>query len=409
MELQAKNPRPLSLVSEVRRSSAPSIRSFQSSETAVSRATFASDTDHKRYPRPKQWFPTFLRPRVVGAIIALTLGYATAVEFALWRSQYHNGWRTRGLEQFGSVNFLKSVLPVAVVMPLVMLYDSMHELLLQLQAHVVLSKGRAKARETVLLSYQGGRFSTIQTALINRHWIVLSSAVLSMICLLLSPLASGLLTTKPAEVQYPNYMVTMKKRLGLDPEILTLEHFAAGAGYAEAAVYHNLSDPPFVYNLHWAIAEFVVPPKPSYAANATVIVPTVAVETECNCDQADSVDLTLASAPGGNHTFTGKWYDCTITLQIPDEGIDQYGVETIMECPSNAAQPPWFKPITFWFFSSEIKQVAMVFCQPKISVYNVLVEADLGTGLLKEVTVLDQNVPKNEMSGEPMNGRGYNG
>ncbi|KAG8919279.1 hypothetical protein FRC02_001762 [Tulasnella sp. 418] len=206
-----------------------------------------------------------------------------------------------------------------------------------------------------------------------------------------------------------DYMVTMKKRLGLDPEILTLEHFAAGAGYAEAAVYHNLSDPPFVYNLHWAIAEFVVPPKPSYAANATVIVPTVAVETECNCDQADSVDLTLASAPGGNHTFTGKWYDCTITLQIPDEGIDQYGVETIMECPSNAAQPPWFKPITFWFLSSEIKQVAMVFCQPKVSVYNVLVEADLGTGLLKEVTVLDQNVPKNEMSGEPMNGRGYNG
>ncbi|KAG8919280.1 hypothetical protein FRC02_001763 [Tulasnella sp. 418] len=90
MELQAKNPRPLSLVSEVRKSSAPSIRSFQSSETAVSRATFASDTDHKRYPRPKQWFPTFLRPRVVGAIIALTLGYAIAVEFALWRSQYHN-------------------------------------------------------------------------------------------------------------------------------------------------------------------------------------------------------------------------------------------------------------------------------------------------------------------------------
>lgn len=51
--------------------------------------------------------------------------------------------------------------------------------------------------------------------------------------------------------------VTGTKIVGLAPDISNLNGFIAAAGYVDASVIHNLSDPPFVDGV-WATAEVVV-------------------------------------------------------------------------------------------------------------------------------------------------------
>ncbi|KAG8910978.1 hypothetical protein FRC02_006879, partial [Tulasnella sp. 418] len=155
MDAPLLSPRSRSFFSKGRRVSTPSIRSFQS---GVSRASVISDTNHKQYSRPQQWVPTFLRPRVVSGILILTLVYAAVIQFALQWTTKHP-WRINDSQMglfSGYINFLKAALASAAMMPLVMLYDSMHQSILQLQAYVVLSKGQGKARDTILLNYRQG-------------------------------------------------------------------------------------------------------------------------------------------------------------------------------------------------------------------------------------------------------------
>ncbi|KAG8942956.1 hypothetical protein FRC03_002788 [Tulasnella sp. 419] len=305
--------RSLTTTSEHERNGVPSLRSFQSDETIVTRTTTVfSDTDHKRYSRPQQWVPTFLRPWVVGSIVALTILYALIIQIALRISQSRNGWYIPDKDYTSIISFLKSALPLAAVMPLGLLYNSMHESLLQLQAYVVLSQGRATARETVLLNYKKGRLSTIYTAIVNGHWIVLVSSTLTIVCLLLSPLASGILTY----------------------DYITLEDYRYPVG---------------------------------------------------------------------------TWNDSIVTFSIPNTGRDQYGVQTITESPSNEAWGLWYKPVAFWFFSSQLNQVAMVFCSPELLLYNVLVSTYTFAEGISELSKVDRNVPENNISGAPMYGRGFNG
>jgi hypothetical protein len=55
----------------------------------------------------------------------------------------------------------------------------------------------------------------------------------------------------------PAISVISTKTLGLAPDVNELNAFVAAAGFAEAAVFHGLSDPPFI-NSEWATAEFTV-------------------------------------------------------------------------------------------------------------------------------------------------------
>lgn len=45
--------------------------------------------------------------------------------------------------------------------------------------------------------------------------------------------------------------------LGLNPSYSDISSFVAAAGFAEAAAFHNLSDPPFIQK-SWAVAQFKV-------------------------------------------------------------------------------------------------------------------------------------------------------
>ncbi|KAG8942957.1 hypothetical protein FRC03_002789 [Tulasnella sp. 419] len=224
-----------------------------------------------------------------------------------------------------------------------------------------------------------------------------------MICLILPPMGSGLLNSKPRKFR-SNFAVTNKKKLELNVD--NLEHFVAAAGYAQAATYHNLTDPPFVYGGRWAVAEFVVPPQ-SGIRNQLVVVPTVAIFTECHCGQG-TAELTSASLQEGGPMLTGKWNDCQISIPIDDAGRDQFNVTTITDCPTSANLGPWNQPVAFTFYSSEVKKAATVFCWPQISLYNVKAEVNISTGALQQIYTVDQNVAGREAF-ERMSGRGHNG
>jgi hypothetical protein len=62
---------------------------------------------------------------------------------------------------------------------------------------------------------------------------------------------------RDADPPFSATSVISLKTLGLSPDVNDLSGFAAAAGYAEAAVFQGLSDPPFVQG-DWATAEFTV-------------------------------------------------------------------------------------------------------------------------------------------------------
>lgn len=74
----------------------------------------------------------------------------------------------------------------------------------------------------------------------------------------------------------PADTVTITKSIGLIQDFDQLTAFAASAGYVEAAVYNNLTAPPFTITenvnggIGWAIAEFVVCLMLSYPSSHSI-------------------------------------------------------------------------------------------------------------------------------------------
>ncbi|KAG8965091.1 hypothetical protein FRC00_011528 [Tulasnella sp. 408] len=226
--------------------------------------------------------------------------------------------------------------------------------------------------------------------------------------LALSPLAAGLLTTHNAMIVTPLVEVQTTKTLGLDPDYVTLEYFNAAAGYSMAAAINNLTDPPFLFKGSWAIAEFEVPSPIGSGVNETIVVPTTAIESTAGCEPADTVSFNSAVAIGSNMTITGTWDGCTVTFGANHTGNDGYGVLPVSNCATHPEPAP-FLPVLFWMYSAELDKVEMTFCQPKIDLWNVVAEASLITGEITNVTLIDQNLPANNISGAPLNGVPFNG
>ncbi|KIO32619.1 hypothetical protein M407DRAFT_18385 [Tulasnella calospora MUT 4182] len=357
--------------------------------------------------RPKQWLPIYLRQWFVWFFLLSTFGLAALVEVAVVISERRKGWRTFGIESFGGVNFLKSAVPVLLTTPIGFIFGKMDQALAAMHAYVILSMGGAPAERSLLLNYTGGRFSTMRKSLLNGHFVVFFSSVIVLTTGVLSPLASGILTSRGSPVIVPNVPVQSTKSLGLISDIGTLETFLAAAGYAAAAsAAKNLTDPPFILG-SWAVAQFNVPAPTGPGTNGTVLVPTTGIQTMANCGAAASQSATLAN---GQWSLQATWQSCTITMTSPAQGDqDLFGVEPVPSCTQNQQQNPSFQPVLFWFLSGQTQGLSMTFCQPSSKAYNVLAEADLATGLLTDVVVVDENVAQNNFTGPPFNGQVLNG
>ncbi|KAG8945523.1 hypothetical protein FRC04_000726 [Tulasnella sp. 424] len=358
-------------------------------------------------PRPKKWLPIYLRQWFVWFFLFSTFGVAGLVEVALVLSERRKGWRTLGIESFGGANFLKSAVPVILTTPIGFIFGKMDQALAGMHAYVVLSKGRAPADKSLLLNYTGGRFTTMRQSLFNAHFLVFFSSVIVLTTGVLSPLASGILTSRGSPVLVPDVSVQSTKSLGLISDIASLETFLAAAGYAAAAASAgNLTDPPFIHGT-WSVAQFNVPPPTGPGTNGTVIVPTTGIQTMANCGAAASQSATLAN---GQWSIQAAWESCTVTMTAATQGDqDLFGVEPVPTCTQNQQQNPSFQPVLFWFLSGQTQGLSLTFCQPTSRAYNVLAVADLATGLLGDVVVVDDNVAQNNFTGPPFNGQALNG
>ncbi|KAG9015999.1 hypothetical protein FRB90_003890 [Tulasnella sp. 427] len=283
----------------------------------------------------------------------------------------------------------------------------MDQVLAGMQPYVALANGGAPAKKSLLLSYTGGRFSTLRKSLFNGHFLVFWSSVIVLTTSFLSPLASGILTSRGAPVIIPNVMVQSSKSLGLASDIGTLETFLAAAGYASAvAATGNLTDPPFTHGT-WSFAQFAVPPPTRPRTNGTIIVPTTGIQSESNCAPAGTQ---TASVANGQWTISAAWESCTLNLTTAAQsGGDLFGVQPVPACTKNQQQNPSLQPVMFWFLSGQTKALSSIFCQPSSKAFNVLAEASLATGLLGAVTVVDENVASNNFTGAPSNGQTLNG
>ncbi|KAG6840029.1 hypothetical protein C0991_009474 [Blastosporella zonata] len=120
--------------------------------------------------------------------------------------------------------------------------------------------------------------------------------------------AGSIFQLQQKEQVYPT-PVTSLKDIGLVPDVDQLDAFVAAAGYTEAAVFHDLPDPPFIHG-GWATAQF-----------------TALLKFACGL------------------------------LNVIQVSAQQYGVLNV-PCPGSAATADiTFQPVMFWFVTLDIASV----------------------------------------------------
>ena len=101
-----------------------------------------------------------------------------------------------------------------------------------------------------------------------------------------------------------------------------------------------------------------------------------------------------------------------MSFQVPGSKIDTYGVSPVANCAGGIQQQTKqeLMPVLFWFLSgADNTKVGLVFCQPIAQAYNVHAYVELASGILRNVTIVDQNLPSNNFTSPPQSGAAFNG
>jgi len=121
---------------------------------------------------------------------------------------------------------------------------------------------------------------------------------------------------------------------------------------------------------------------------------------------------------GSGWSVTASSNGCTLTWNVDKNATTLFG-SSVPSCGSaDATTPIQFRPVIFWFFTYQPSAAgSATFCWPTISLWDVAVEVDLATGNLTKVTPIQpfsqsysnfSSLSAN-VTGEPLNGRAYNG
>ncbi|EGN97443.1 hypothetical protein SERLA73DRAFT_75127 [Serpula lacrymans var. lacrymans S7.3] len=356
--------------------------------------------------RPERYEPLILKGWVVSAIAVVMIGLGVALEAALSVSTKNDGYYVppENVFKFACTQFLTSFIPTLFVAPLGYLWSVTDWMLRWYQPYVTLSKGEAPAEESILLDYIALKWGISLKSLIE----ALAYLHIGAHCDCCDIIATTRWIYLPSKTgrSNSNTIATTTTVVGLLPTVVQLNAFLASAGFADAAVYNHLPDPPFVYG-EWASAEFLLPSQD--LANGSVAVNTTAIQAEVNC--ANPASLSLSVLSGGNVSVSATSSDgCTKNLTLNStDSEQQYGVVNVDNCPSSNTDPA-FQPVMFWFFHTGVNpQAAGVFCRPSIGVFNVTTTTNLNDGSLTNVTIVSNYTSANNVTGSPLNGRAYNG
>ncbi|KAF5375917.1 hypothetical protein D9615_008257 [Tricholomella constricta] len=377
----------------------------ESTHLIPSRPEGSGKKKSSRYePLMTTWF-------VVLAIPLLLMALGIALEAAAIVSYKRGGFRVppNNVIQIVSPQFLLSFFPTIIITPYAFTFRDLDWNLRRFYPYVLLWKGRSPAEESLLLDYIGlGPVFGLFRAMKYKHRLVFWSVVTAITTFIFQPLAGSIFQLRQKElVKYG--AITSTKSIGLVPDVEQLNAFVAAAGFAEAAVFHHLPDPPFVRG-GWATAEFTFPT--DAGLNGTVRVNTTGIQTASNC--ANPVETTLNHTADNLTTLTSKSVEgCTLSVTYdPAASEIQYGVKDVL-CPGDAAIPDiYLRPVMFWFFHHKADgnaEAKTVFCTPSIKAFNVTVSANLTNQALSEVLKLNDYVPANNVTGDPLNGAAFNG
>ncbi|CAG7847755.1 SubName: Full=Uncharacterized protein {ECO:0000313/EMBL:CCA69527.1} [Serendipita indica DSM 11827] len=359
---------------------------------------------------PKQWTPFLLTPQVPAVLAALMVLAAIALQVGNYAIIKNNGWQLPPLTVRGKdyIHYAYTWIPVVLVMGLVSAIAGADMLVLKLVPYMELSRANGAKGETLLLDYTGeSKFLVWILQLQNRHYLAFLSTVIVLMLLGLQPLASSLFVLLDTEVVLPPIGVPRFGTVGINDTLNSLHGFSSAAGFAEADARYDLGRPPFVWRT-WAVDEFERPT--SFISNGTMQANTTGIQTLPNCVSGSDVSFTQT---GGSYRLTGKWNDCTFDRTFTaDNDDDIYGVDVTSSCTSQAisglADP--VKPVVFWFATKYLSTGSLVFCQPKLSLHNVIVTVNLANGqLINVVPVGDYALASNVTSGPPLNGNVWNG
>ncbi|GAW04104.1 hypothetical protein LENED_005872 [Lentinula edodes] len=364
-------------------------------------------TDRKK----NQYIPVALRlPILIGVPLSLLL-LAVGLEAAILFSQRHNGFSVpeKNVISFASAQFLLSFVPtmqVVIVIPPAWFYRVLDWHIRWYQPYVVMSRGNAKPQESVLLDYVtlGPVLSIINSAKF-KHRVITWSTLTALATYILQPLAGSMFQLQNLNTP-TDTTVNSTRAIGL-ADFSDLTAFVSSAGFAEAAVFNSLPDPPFIRN-SWTIAQFEFPSK-DYL-NGTMTVNTTAIQTTTNCLGPEGTPSLTATDDGFIINSTSA-DGCTQTAEASNTAVSsqQYGVVNVPDTCSqlNITQ----RPVMFWFFhhaADGTPEARTVFCKPTLQLFNVEATANLNNQSVVGVLELDSNVPSNNVTGpfanSPFNG-----
>ncbi|KIJ67191.1 hypothetical protein HYDPIDRAFT_25666 [Hydnomerulius pinastri MD-312] len=361
--------------------------------------------------RSRRYEPIVLSFWFVGGVAVLMIFLGIGLEVTLRMSDIKNGFDvpTQNVFSFVSTQFLTSFFPTLLVAPLAYFWSVADWMLRWYQPYITLSEGHATASRSILLDYIAlNRFTVLWYSLKHRHYLINVSTLTALSVIFLQPLAGSLLQVRQVAHTSETF-ATSTRTLALSPDINQLNAFLASAGFADAAVYNDLQDPPFVHGV-WTAAQFE-PPSDSYL-NGTLAVNTTGIQTHVNCVSPDSLNLTTAS---GNYiasaTFPGG---CSASLVFsPGNGNEQYSVLNASNC-APAGLDIMYQPVVFWYYlnsdaSNNEPQVTGVFCNPTMKVFMMETSMNLNDGTLGNCTILFSDDSPNNVTGSPLNGQPYNG
>ncbi|KAJ7320803.1 hypothetical protein DFH08DRAFT_970524 [Mycena albidolilacea] len=338
--------------------------------------------------------PITLRSWAVALIVLTLFSLAISIEACLRISNELGGFPIPSHFYFTTISprFLTAFFPTLLVAGLLIIWQSTDRSYRELQPYVVLSRGNATAAEGLLTNYVSS---------LEHVW---GDYQRDEISTLFNP---AILRDDTIPRTVKGISIQSTKAIGLAPDVAELNAFLAAAGFAEAAVFHNLSDPPFIFG-SWSLAEFLFPP--DSVLNGTLSVNTTAIKSTANCEAPQTFALTTP----GTSNFTidaSNSAGCSGSVTFDPEATStstQYGATAIANCGSDDVQ---YQPVMFWFFHRQddgTPQGASVFCNPTIETFNVIAEVDLNNGLPIGVTAVDEATTPNNVTGDPLNGQAFN-
>ncbi|KAF8906977.1 hypothetical protein CPB84DRAFT_1704378 [Gymnopilus junonius] len=356
---------------------------------------------------PKRFEPLVMTlPSVVSTpLLMLLLGVGLEVAIAI--SNGNNGFsvpQSNVFDVFGNVSaqFLASFFPTVLILPFAFAWRELDWNIRWYQPYLVLLKGYAKAETSLLLDYvELGPFLSLFRAKQYKHHVVFWSSFTACLTYLFQPLTGSIFQIRYAP-QTSTWPVTSLQTVGLAPDVSDLSIFVASAGYVDASVLYNLTDPPFV-DKGWATAAIAFPVNPFL--NGSMSVDTAGIETTVNCSNPSEQPTLTPVGTSTTLNLTSKSVDgCIHSLTFdPSVATQQYGVDAV-PCPGNAsALNRQSQPVMFWYFhfrgDNNASEVKTVFCTPTLAGSQVRVFANLNNGQVINVTKVGELEQDNNVTG----------